>query len=106
MDEWLSHRSAKPSTAVRIRFGPHSFKKHLCKSSIYEGVFLFTHKFTHAFLTLLADVIRISDLKVAEISPIWRINLTKKRLFLSYFDENSPLYHFTLTLGMSLQRVV
>ena len=22
MDEWLSHRSAKPSTAVRIRFGP------------------------------------------------------------------------------------
>ena len=23
MDEWLSHRSAKPSTAVRIRFGPH-----------------------------------------------------------------------------------
>ena len=23
MDEWFSHRSAKPSTAVRIRFGPH-----------------------------------------------------------------------------------
>ena len=24
MDEWFSHRSAKPSTAVRIRFGPQN----------------------------------------------------------------------------------
>ena len=37
----VRHWSAKPFTAVRIRFRPHSFKKHLCKSSIYEGVFLF-----------------------------------------------------------------
>ena len=28
MDEWLSHRSAKPSTAVRIRFGPQKTLLH------------------------------------------------------------------------------
>lgn len=49
MGEWLSQWSAKPFTAVRIRFRPHSFKKHLCKSSIYEGVFIFTQGFTYKF---------------------------------------------------------
>ena len=39
-----------------IRFGPHSFKKHLCKSSIYEGVFLFTYRFTYRFE---ADAIKV-----------------------------------------------
>ena len=44
MDEWLSHRSAKPSTAVRIRFGPH---KSLLYNSM-EGIFIFyTHIYTH-----------------------------------------------------------
>ena len=44
----VRHWSAKPFTAVRIRFRPHSFKERLCKSSIYEGVFLFfTYRFTY-----------------------------------------------------------
>ena len=37
MDEWLSHRSAKPSTAVRIRFGP---QKTLLQMLV-EGSFFF-----------------------------------------------------------------
>ena len=36
MDEWFSHRSAKPSTAVRIRFGPHQNSVR----SISNAVFL------------------------------------------------------------------
>ena len=38
MDEWFSHRSAKPSTAVRIRFGP---RKALLQALV-EGFFIFT----------------------------------------------------------------
>ena len=37
MDEWLSHRSAKPSTAVRIRFGP---QKTLLQALV-EGFLIF-----------------------------------------------------------------
>ena len=32
-----------------VRFGPRFLMKHLCKSSIYEGVFLFTQGFTYKF---------------------------------------------------------
>ena len=52
MDEWLSHRSAKPSTAVRIRFGP---QKTLLQALV-EGFLIFTPFFT-------PKVIRILDLK-------------------------------------------
>ena len=52
MDEWLSHRSAKPSTAVRIRFGP---QKTLLQALV-EGFLIFTPFFT-------PKVARISDLK-------------------------------------------
>ena len=37
MDEWFSHRSAKPSTAVRIRFGP---QKTLLQALV-EGFLIF-----------------------------------------------------------------
>ena len=37
MDEWFSHRSAKPSTAVRIRFGP---QKTLLQALV-EGFLVF-----------------------------------------------------------------
>ena len=37
MDEWLSHRSAKPSTAVRIRFGPQN--RNIRETSTFVEVF-------------------------------------------------------------------
>ena len=37
MDEWLSHRSAKPSTAVRIRFGPQN--SNIRETSTFVEVF-------------------------------------------------------------------
>ena len=52
MDEWLSHRSAKPSTAVRIRFGP---QKTLLQALV-EGFLFFYAIFT-------PKAIRILDLK-------------------------------------------
>ena len=57
MDEWLSHRSAKPSTAVRIRFGP---QKTLLQALV-EGFLIFTPLFTPLSTH---KVIRILDLKI------------------------------------------
>ena len=39
LDEWLSHRSAKPSTAVRIRQAPHFGKISTTPADIF--LFLF-----------------------------------------------------------------
>ena len=35
LDEWLSHRSAKPSTAVRIRQAPHFGKISTTPADIF-----------------------------------------------------------------------
>ena len=46
MDEWLSHRSAKPSTAVRIRFGPQKTSLQ----ALVEGFsFFYTHFYIHFY---------------------------------------------------------
>ena len=42
MDEWFSHRSAKPSTAVRIRFGPHQNSVRNVSNAV---IILFCHTF-------------------------------------------------------------
>ena len=44
MDEWFSHRSAKPSTAVRIRFGP---QKTLLQALVEGFLIFYTQIYTH-----------------------------------------------------------
>ena len=44
MDEWFSHRSAKPSTAVRIRFGP---QKTLLQALVEGFSVFYTQIYTH-----------------------------------------------------------
>ncbi len=57
MDEWLSHRSAKPSTAVRIRFGP---QKTLLQALVEGFSVFYTHFHTHFYaLTPILPKVRV-----------------------------------------------
>ncbi len=51
LDEWLSQRSAKPSTAVRIRQAPLKKERELKKESIAVLSFLFSRKSYYASLS-------------------------------------------------------
>ena len=69
LDEWLSQRSAKPSTAVRIRQAPH---KESDESLIHRSLYLYTLHTPHlhriAVYILLEDIIGIDNLVV--IKPL------------------------------------
>ena len=83
LDEWLSLRSAKPSTAVRIRHAPHSKKKA-------EGII------SLSFFVLGNECIFVSLLLVLE-----KIAYFRNLVFIEPFGET--LLGFLLDFGIDIR---